>query len=280
MGRYKIVVDSCCEIPKELNEKADIESVPLTLEVGDKIIVDDETFDQASFLKIVADYSGSPKSACPSPDRYMQAYQVDADRIYVVTLSSKLSGSYNSAVLGKHLMEEQDENCASIHVFDSWSASGGETQLVLKIIEFEEAGLSYDEIVEKVEEFKRNMKTYFVLDNLETLRKNGRLTGVKALVASTINIKPLMGSKEGEIIQKGQALGIKKAMKKLQDTLLAEAENLKNKNIVITHCNCFERAEELKKRILEVVQVKAIYIMDTMGVSSMYANVGGVIVTV
>ena len=87
-------------------------------------------------------------------------------------------------------------------------------------MELEEQGLSFEEIVKRLEDFRDEMNTYFVLNNLETLRKNGRLTGVKALVASTLNIKPVMGATaEGTIIQLGQAIGFKKALQKLADTV-------------------------------------------------------------
>ncbi len=280
MGNFKIVVDSCCEIPQEIRENVWIESVPLTLEVGEETIVDDSSFNQADFLKLVAECPSSPKSACPSPEKFMEAYDEEVERIYVVTLSAKLSGSYNSAVLGKHLLEETRENMPKIHVFDSYSASAGETQLVMKIVELENMGKNFEEIVESVEVFKKEMKTYFVLNNLDTLRKNGRLTGIKAVVVSTMNIKPIMYGLEGVIAQKSQAIGVKKALRKMVDILLAEGKAWQEKVLIISHCNCMENAQFIKEKILENVKVKAVYILDTMGVSSLYANDGGIIVTV
>lgn len=280
MSNYKIVVDSCCEIPEEIKKELFVESVPLTLEVGDATIIDDDTFDQASFLKMVDECPTCPKSACPSPERYMEAYDADVERVYVITLTSKLSGSYNSAVLGKHLLEESGKKVPKIHVFDSLSASAGETQLVMKIKELEEQGRTFEEVVEIVELFKNEMKTYFVLDNLDTLRKNGRLTGLKAVVVSTMNIKPIMYALDGTIAQKSQAIGTKKALRKMADILIEEGKALHEKVLIISHCNCLERAQIMKERLLEKIQFKAVYILDMMGVSSMYANDGGIIVTV
>ena len=97
---FKIVVDSCCELPEEYLQDPRFEIVPLGLEVGDYQIQDDENFNQAEFLKKVAEYPKCPKSACPSPERFREAYRTDAEHVYVITLSSHLSGSYNSAVLG------------------------------------------------------------------------------------------------------------------------------------------------------------------------------------
>lgn len=276
---YKIVVDSCCELPEEYLQDSRFERVPLGLEVGEYQILDDENFNQKEFLQKVAEYAGCPKSSCPSPERFMEAYNVDADNIYVVTLSSHLSGSYNSAELGKKLFKEKYGE-KNIHVVDSESASIGETQIALKLMELEEAGLSFAEIVEKIEAFRDEMNTCFVLDNLETLRKNGRLTGVKALVATTLNIKPVMGADKGVIIQRTQCIGIKKALSKLSATVAEEVKDAQNKVLMISHCNCPKRAEEVKKMILEKINVKNTIILDTRGISSMYANDGGVIVAI
>lgn len=276
---YKIVVDSCCELPEEYKKDARFEIISLGLEVGDYQIMDDEHFNQKEFLEKVAACPTCPKSSCPSPEKYMEAYHCDADNIYVVTLSAKLSGSHNSAVLGMNLYHEKYGE-KNIYVCDSQSASCGETQIAMKAVELEEAGLSFEEIVKQLDYFRDNMNTYFVLDNLETLRKNGRLSGVKALVASTLSIKPVMGASEGSIIQKGQAIGIKKGLTKMAEAVVREVIDPEKKRLMITHCNSLERAELVKKTILNKIEVKDVLIMDTAGVSSMYANDGGVIVTI
>lgn len=278
--RYKIIVDSCCELPEEYKNDPRFERIPLTLEVGSDRILDDETFDQLDFLKKVAAYPKCPKSACPSPERFKEAYEADAEHIYCVTLSSHLSGSYNSAVLGKNLYEEEFGE-KDIYVCDSESASIGETQLAIKIMEWEEEGtMNFSQIVEKLEAFRNTMNTYFVLDNLDTLRKNGRLTGVKALIASTLSIKPVMGADRGVIIQKGQAVGIKKALAKMADTIVGEGKDLESKVLYISHCNCPSRADLMKELLLARAKFKNVKILDTAGVSSMYANEGGVIVAI
>ena len=275
---YKIIIDSCGEFLTEWKEDERFESVPLTLNVGGEIVIDDETFDQSSFLKKVAACPDSPKSACPSPERYMKAYDCQADHIYAVTLSAELSGSYNSAVLGKNLiLEEQPEK--KVHVFNSKSASIGETLIGMKIQECEEAGCSFEETVEQVEAYIEEQNTFFVLDNLETLRKNGRLSGVKSLVASALKIKPVMGATpEGTICQFDQARGMNKALVKMVQHIVDKTQNSENKALAISHCNCAERAELLKNALQEKLSVKRIVVLDTAGVSSMYANDGGVIV--
>ena len=277
---YKIAIDSCGELLDEWKNDERIESIPLTLTVGGENIIDDATFDQKDFLKKVADCPECPKSACPSPERYMKAYECEAEHIYAVTLSAELSGSYNSAILGKNLLlEEQPEK--KVHVFNSKSASGGQSLIAMKIIECEEKGLSFGEVVSEVEKYIEEMSTFFVLENLETFRKNGRLSRVKALVASALKIKPVMGSTpEGTICQLDQARGMNKAIVKMVDHIGEKGINIPEKTVAITHCNCPERAKMLEEAIREKLHPAKIVVMDTAGVSSMYANDGGVIVAV
>lgn len=146
-------------------------------------------------------------------------------------------------------------------------------------MELEEAGLSFQEIVKRIEAFRDSVHTYFVLDNLETLRKNGRLSGVKALVASTLNIKPVMGADKGEIIQRSQTIGIKKALGKMAELVSSEVLKPEERRLIITHCNAPERAKQVRDMVMAKTAFKECIIMDTRGISSMYANEGGVIVT-
>ena len=274
---YKIILDSCGELPEGLRNDDRFERVPLGLEVGDYRIQDDETFDQKEFLAQVAAYPGCPKSSCPSPERYMEACRTEAEHVYIVTLSSHLSGSYNSAELGKQLYLETYGH-KDICVIDSHSASGGETQIGLLAMDLEEKGLTFEEIADRLTAYRDEMRTY-LLDTLETLRKNGRLSAVKSIVAQTLSIKPVMSATEGVIIQKSQAIGIKKALQKMVDYLVREVKDADQKRIVITHCNCPQRAEFVKGLLEAKIGIRELLIMDTAGVSSMYANDGGVIIT-
>lgn len=275
---YRIVVDSCCELQEQYKNDDRFRSVPLTLEVGDYKVVDDESFNQKEFIEKVASSPQVPRSACPSPEQFMEAYWGEEDEVYVVTLSSHLSGSYNSAEVGKNLYLEKYD-AKKIHVVDSESASCGETQLAMLIMQYKEEGLSFEDTVKKVETFKRRMRTYFVLDNLETFRKNGRISGVKALTASALNIKPIMVGVFGSVEQKGQAIGTNKALTKMADYVIADVPDTKTRTLMITHCNCPQRAEYMLDLMKKRATYKDIVVMDMAGVSTMYANDGGIIVT-
>ena len=275
---YKIIIDSCGELLEKWKGDSRFESVPLTLTVGVEHVVDDESFDQKDFLEKVAVCPSVPKSACPSPERYRSAFDTDAERVYAVTLSAELSGSYNSAVLGRKLLLE-DRPDKQIYVFNSRSASVGETLIGMKIQECEEAGMSFEKVISAVEDYIETMNTFFVLENLDALRKNGRLTGVKALVASALKIKPIMGSTpEGGICQLDQARGINRALSKMIDYVIDRTADWEHRILAISNCNCRERAELLKTAILKRVRPKDVIILDTAGVSTLYASDGGIIV--
>ena len=196
----------------------------------------------------------------------------------MVTLSDKLSGSYNSACLAKKLYSEINP-FTKIHVIDSKSASAGETLIGMKIAEYENMGFEFEKIVELAEEYRDSIYTLFVLEDLSFLERNGRLTGVKRLAANFLHIVPIMGSTpEGTIYQVDQTRGFKKAMSRLVDIIVGECEKKQPKDLVIAHCNCPEIAEDLKEKILTRYSDINININDTKGVASLYAGNKGIIV--
>ncbi len=275
--KYKIVCASCTDLTNEDREKEYFISVPLTLLVDGEEIIDDENFDQEYFLRRVLESKDGGKSACSAPEAYMEAYK-DADEVYVVTLTSKLSGSYNSAQLAKKLyLEEYGEK--KIHVFDSKSASAGQYLIAKRIERLAKEGKSFEYIVDDVEKYISEQDTYFVLETLDVLRKNGRLTKVQALIAGTLNIKPIMAATpEGEIMKKCQVRGIKKALSKMAELIVEERPDLEQRDVMIAHCNCEERAKKFGEMLLEMAKVKSVSIIETWGVSSLYACDGGIIV--
>lgn len=277
---FRIAIDSCGELLPEWKGDPRYVSVPLTLMVGDEVIIDDETFDQAHFLSAVAACPECPHSACPSPELYRQAFDCDAEHVYGITLSAELSGSYNSALLGRSLVLEEKPD-KKIYVFNSRSASIGQTLIGMKITECEEAGMPFEEIVETVEAYIDTQVTYFVLDSLESLRKNGRLSRVKSIVANVLKIKPVMTSTpDGAICQIDQARGIGKALIRMVDHMVENTPDSKNRILALSHCNCLERATRLREDMAARLSPMKIVMLDTAGVSSLYACDGGIIVVI
>ena len=274
---YRIVVDSCGEFTEEMAKDSHFVHAALNLEIDGNHFVDDETFDRLRFLDLVEKSPNCPKSSCPSPEVYRSAFDCGADHLYAVTLSAELSGSYNSAVLGQNLYLE-DHPDAKIHVFNSCSASVGETLLAKKIQECEEAGMEFEEVIKAVEAYQAERQTFFVLESLDHLRKNGRLSEVKAFVASALNIKPVMeGNKQGIIEQAGQARGMQKALRMMVELLVERMNKPEEKTVAIVHCNNEARAQFVKEEIEKRTKVKEIIILPSSGVSTLYAAQGGII---
>ena len=275
---FHIVCDSCTDLTEEDLKKGCYTLVPLTLLVDGEEIIDDETFDQADFLAKVAASKESVKSACPAPESYMEAYS-KADDIYVVTLSAELSGSYNSAVLGKNLYEEEN-GTKNIHVVNSRGAATTQVLIARKLNEYASQGMPFEQVVDKIEEYTTSLRTYFVLETLEVLRKNGRLSRLSATIAGALNIKPVMiGTRDGVIQKAAQARGMKKALAKMVEHMGSEGRDLTRRQFVISHCNCYERAVYVKELIKKHLHAEDVDIVDTKGVSSLYACDGGIIVS-
>ena len=275
---FHIVCDSCTDLTEEDLKKGCYTLVPLTLLVDGEEIIDDETFDQADFLAKVAASKESVKSACPAPESYMEAYS-KADDIYVVTLSAELSGSYNSAVLGKNLYEEEN-GTKNIHVVNSRGAATTQVLIARKLNEYASQGMPFEEVVDKIEEYTTSLRTYFVLETLEVLRKNGSLSRLSATIAGALNIKPVMiGTRDGVIQKAAQARGMKKALAKMVEHMGSEGRDLTRRQFVISHCNCYERAVYVKELIKKHLHAEDVDIVDTKGVSSLYACDGGIIVS-
>ena len=276
---YKIIGDSCLDLTADLKKDPHFQIIPLTLQVEHTQVIDDETFDQKKFLELVRSSSECPQTACPSPERFKEAFDCDAEQIFVITLSEHLSGTYNSAVLAKKLYEEEHgQDGKNIAVFSSDSASSGELNIALYIQSLCQASLPFEEIEEKTRSFIKNMRTYFVLESLDTLRKNGRLTGLQAFFATALNIKPVMGADSGVIIKLDQARGINKALTRMADIAIREAGETKDKVLIIAHCNNPERAEVVKNEMCRQASFKDVIITETAGVATVYASDGGIIV--
>lgn len=273
---YKIIGDSCLDLTEDLKKDPRFFTVPLTLQIDDTMAADDESFDQKHFLELLKASPNCPKTACPSPEAFKQAYECEETDIFVLTISSHLSGTYNSAMLGKTLYEEE-HGPKNILVIDSESASSGELGLALAIRDLYDAGMKFEEISEKILKMRDEHHVYFVIDSLEPLRKNGRLTGLQAFFATALNIKPVMGADHGVIIKLDQARGLNKAYARMCDIAVKEAGKAEEKRIVISHCNCPERAAQVKAEMEKRGSYRDIVITEMAGVSTVYAGDGGII---
>ena len=276
-----ILADSCCDLSPELLKKTQAKIAPLTITIDDTHYVDDGTVDIPPYLAAMKASKNPVRSACPSPDLYAEDIRATEGDCFIVTLSAKLSGSHNAASLGVQLAQE-DMPEKKVHVFDSESASAGETYIALMIHDLIAAGKSFEQIVELVEEKIRSMHTLFVLDSLDNLVKNGRISRTVALLANVLSLRLLMSDDgHGAIKNISKARGIKGALGQMVETCRKHTEGLAaaSQRLVISYCNCPERARQVRDMIREKCPaIGEIILTPTSALSSMYANDGGIVI--
>ena len=276
-----ILADSCCDLSPELLKKTQAKIAPLTITIDDTHYVDDGTVDIPPYLAAMKASKNPVRSACPSPDLYAEDIRATEGDCFIVTLSAKLSGSHIAASLGVQLAQE-DMPEKKVHVFDSESASAGETYIALMIHDLIAAGKSFEQIVELVEEKIRSMHTLFVLDSLDNLVKNGRISRTVALLANVLSIRLLMSDDgHGAIKNISKARGIKGALGQMVETCRKHTEGLAaaSQRLVISYCNCPERARQVRDMIREKCPaIGEIILTPTSALSSMYANDGGIVI--
>lgn len=276
----KIIADSCCDTTPEIRQRYDIALAPLILSVpGYDDIVDTPDVDTALLVEKMQQSHEPVRTACPSIETYTQLMRPH-DACVVVTLSAKLSGSYNAACVARNLMLEQHPE-KKIHVFDSKSAAAGELLIVMFVDSLRAAGADFDEIVQQTEKYIKRIKTLFVLEDLSNMVKNGRMSKVKGIVASVLSIHPVLSDNgDGEVVSLHLVRGLQNSLNKLVESVKEAVQSAAAKTIpmVLSQCLCSDRAEKIKQQLLrECPSISEVTIVPTSGLSTVYANKGGVI---
>lgn len=271
----RIVADSSCELTEKMKSEMEVTLVPLTLTLGDRHFRDDETLDVNEMLKAFAASKEVPKSACPSPQDFIDAYTA-AGSVFVVTMTAALSGTYNSAILARDLfIQEQQEKF--IHVFNSKGSSVRETLIVLKIDEMIKKKLSESEIVKEVNHYIDNMSFFFQLGSLDTMIKNGRISKMKGIIANALNIRPILTADEnGEVKLVENVRSETKSIQYFVDLIGKNCMDQTERILGISHCDALDKAEKLKAEIEARFKFKEVFIVPMRGLSSTYTNRGGI----
>lgn len=272
---YQLICDSCTDLPSETLRDPYVVKVPLSIQVGAETIPDDETLSQPELLQKMRAWPDAPKTACPAPSTYMEHFREDRDN-YIVTLSARLSGSYNAAMQARAIYREEGGR-ANVHVFNSRSAVSGQAQVALLIRELAGSGVPFAQVVERVEAYILRMRTLFVLENLDNLRKNGRLTRMQSLVTGALRVKLLCGATpDGEIAKLGQGLSIRQTLARMVSRMAEDADHA-GRRLILAHCNCPERAEEVREMVRQRCRFGEVLIVPTGGIATVYANDGGIV---
>ena len=280
MKKYTIIADSSCDLRgADLTCGAiDFVTTPISYNIGGVEYVDNEDMDAKELLVKMKQSKTAPKTACPSPETFAEQMRAGADNIICVTLSSKLSGTYGSAVLASETVRAEQPD-KKIFVLDSLTTSAGLVRLLHKLAELIKSDkYSFEEITEKITKIRSTNKIRFLLNDLANLVKAGRMSKVAGIITSIIPLKLLCGDNgDGEIKKYKQVLGFKKAVETLSEFPGEKCEE-KDNLIVISHCNNEESASLLKKLIESKFGFKYIKILLMRGTATTMANDKGLAV--
>jgi DegV family protein with EDD domain len=272
--KYKIVVDSSSDLKNDYicDSEVGFEVVPLTINVDEQCFVDNKELNVDEMLSAMHACKTKSTSACPSCGYFSNSYN-EAEYVICITMTSKLSGTYNAAYLGS-------QDCkGKVHVVDS-KATGGVMQLLVdKAYELIKENLEFDEVCNKLEEYKEELNLLFVLDTFENLVKAGRMSKIAAFIANALYIKPLCVAQEGVIEVYEKPRTRKGALSRLVESIGKKCSNTEKKKCVIGHCKNLQEAEWLKKEIETHYQFKEVVINDMKGLCSYYALEKGIIVS-
>ena len=274
--KFEICVDSSSNLLSNhiVDDKVGFDVVPLTIRVGNEEYVDDDNLNVPEFLKKVESTSEVCKSACPSPQDFLNNYE-KADYTICVTISNKLSGSYNSALVARDMSDKKE----NILVVDSLLTAGAMRLIVDKAYSLIKEGKDFETIKKEILEYRDSIKLLFVLDKFDNLVKNGRMSKVVAFIAQLAAIKPLCYGDEGEIKIKEKIRTFKGVLKRLVHNIGVMCPVTKGRTCVISHTQNEESALLLKALIEEAYQFDSIIVEDNRGLCSFYALRGGLIVS-
>lgn len=274
--KFEICVDSSSNLLSNhiVDDEVGFDVVPLTIRVGNEEYVDDDNLNVPEFLKKVESTSEVCKSACPSPQDFLNNYE-KADYTICVTISNKLSGSYNSALVARDMSDKKE----NILVVDSLLTAGAMRLIVDKAYSLIKEGKDFETIKKEILEYRDSIKLLFVLDKFDNLVKNGRMSKVVAFIAQLAAIKPLCYGDEGEIKIKEKIRTFKGVLKRLVHNIGVMCPVTKGRTCVISHTQNEESALLLKALIEEAYQFDSIIVEDNRGLCSFYALRGGLIVS-
>lgn len=249
MGKIKIIVDSTSDIPKSLADKHNIEILPLTIQFGEDEYKDWVDIKPSQFYERMRNADKLPTTSMVTPNEFKKAYETylkDYDEIISLHLSSHASGTYNSAVLAQKMVDKN-----KITVIDTKNYTYGYGQFAIEAALMAESGKSGKEIIERIEFLKNNLKTLFVVDTLEYLKKGGRLSATKATIGTLLNLKPILTVEEGKIVAIDKARGFKKALKRIVEILEESGNDVGNQVLKIGHADNYEHLKIFNEIIEE-----------------------------
>ncbi|WP_288634014.1 DegV family protein [Intestinibacter bartlettii] len=276
MDKIKIITDGSCDLSHEVLNKFNINVVPLGVSFGEEHYTAGVDIDNKEFYAKMKESKELPKTFCPSPENFCKEYQCEEDKIIVIALSSKLSGTYNSASLARDLyLSEHKEK--DIRVIDSMTGSIGAGLLLIKAAKMISEGKDIDEIVEAIENLKEKISFYGTLETLENAIKGGRINPLAGKIIGALNFKAIVQIKDGVVKPIDKARGESNSIKKVANYITSNIEDTKDKILCLMHANCPEKAHKLLSIIEKTHKFDEVYISEVGPVMGTYTSEGAVL---
>ena len=274
---WHIVADTSCDLfnlPEETPD-TDFSTIPFSIRIGGTEYIDTPDISIEDMLAANENHREAAHTACPGPQEWAEKLAPQGP-VLAFTISSNLSGSYNSACTARKMLLE-DEPEKKIAVIDT-KATGPETVLIIrKACEMIKSGAAFDQIVAALNETAERTHIIFALSSYHNLIKNGRVNRLVGLLAGHLGFWGIgVGDENGEIAMRGKARGQKNMLRFMAEEI--RRIGLAGKEIVISHCQNEEAARQLKDALLNAFQQIRVDILPTRGLDSFYAERHGLIV--
>ena len=274
---WNIVLDSSCDlVPQQAFKNAAIKIAPLTIRVGEKEFVDDENIDVPVLLDAMSKEKSASSTACPPPNAFYEHF-LTADNVICICITSNLSGTYNAAVQAAEMVKEECPE-KNVHVINSWSTAGEMVLIARKADQLIGEGLSFEEIVEKLEEYTQEVRLLFTLEKFDNLIKAGRMKPLVGKVVAALGIHLIaQASVDGRVELMFKVRGDEKTLEKMVEYML-EQKDMTGKPVVISHCNNGKMVERLVELIREKCHTDDITILPCKGLTTFYAMEKGILI--
>lgn len=278
MSKIKIITDSSCDLNKDIIEKYNIGVVSLNVSFGEETYIDGQ-MDNNVFYERMASSKELPKTSCPSPEKFFKTYECEEDQILVLTISSKLSATYSTAVLAKNMYLDENNNKA-IEVIDSETGSVGHGLLVVKAAQLANEGKTLNEIVEEIEKLKKDIVFYGSLETLENAIKGGRINPLAGKLINALNFKVIIQVVDGIVKPVDKARGDNNSIKKVVDSVSKRVCEKNKRVLAIGHSNCLDKALKIKDMMIKENSFEDITISEVGSVMGTYTSKGAILISI
>lgn len=275
----KIITDNSCDLSLDIIKKYNIGIVPVNVSIDNQNYKDTD-INKSDFYKKIRNSKELPKTSCPSPDVFASLYNCKEDNVIVFTLTSKLSATYSTAVLGKNLFEDNNKR---IEIIDTETGCVAHGLIIIKTAQLiAENNLSFDEILKEIYTMKKHVELYGTLETLDNAIKGGRISPLKGKIANALNLKGLVHVEDGVIKPIGIARGENNSLKKIVDYILNVANDRNTDDLIVNigHANSFEKANRVKDMLTKEFNFKEAIVSEIGPAMGTYTAEGAILVAV